>query len=125
MPRPIKRGKVLTATNSGLKRMQRLRFAVLAYTGTMDENSRQAYLEIIDYCMGIKDTVLDIYDCNARHRNARGKKGKEDGVLNMEEEMQKMIAEVCTGEEDGKPVVSDVLPIRTPPISRRPKTTKK
>ena len=117
-PRPAKRGKVMTATNSGLKRMQRLRFAVIAYTKTMDDATRQAYLEIIDYCMGIRDTVLDIYDCNARHRNARGRKGKEDGTLNMEEEMQKMIAEVCTGEEDGKPVVSDVLPIRKPPTVR-------
>jgi ParB/RepB/Spo0J family partition protein len=124
-PKPPKRGKVLTATNSGLKRMQRLRFAVLAYTKPMDEITRKEYLEIIDYCMGIRDTVLDIYDCNARHRNARGKKGREDGVLNMEEEMQKMIAEICTGEEDGKPVVSDVLPIRTPPTGRRPRTTKK
>jgi ParB/RepB/Spo0J family partition protein len=119
-PNPKKREKVLTATNSGLKRMQRLRFAVLAYTKPMNEASRQAYLEIIDYCMGIRDTVLDIYDCNARHRNARGRKETEDKELNMEEEMQKMIAEICTGEEDGKPVVSNVLPIRTPPTTRRP-----
>jgi ParB/RepB/Spo0J family partition protein len=122
-PRPTRRGRVMTATNSGLKRMQRLRFAVLAYTKPMDETSRQSYLEIIDYCMGIRDTVLDIYDCNARHKNARGRKSKEEEVeeLNIEEEMQKMIEEVCTGEEDGKPVVSDVLPIRLSPTARPPR----
>ena len=122
-PRPNKRDKVQTATNSGLKRMQRLRFAVLAYTKPMDDATRQSYLEIIDYCMGIRDTVLDIYDCNARHQPSRGRKDEKE--LSMEEEMQKMIAEVCTGEEDGKPVVSDVLPIRVPPTSRHPRTPKK
>jgi len=39
--------------------------------------------------------------------------------------MQKMIEEVCTGEEDGKPVVSDVLPIQQPPAARRSRTPKK
>jgi ParB/RepB/Spo0J family partition protein len=122
-PRPKKRDKVQTATNSGLKRMQRLRFAVLAYTKPMDDATRRSYLEIIDYCMGIRDTVLDIYDCNARHQSSRGRKNEKE--LSMEEEMQKMIAEVCTGEEDGKPIVSDVLPIRVPPTSRHPREPKK
>ena len=119
-----KRDRVMTATDAGLKRMQRLRFAVIAYTNPMDEATRQAYLEIIDYCMGLRDTVLDIYDCNARHQNARSKKQKEEVELSMEEEMQKMIAEVCTGKEDGKPIRSDVLPIRKPPAASRPRPAK-
>ena len=119
-----KRDRVMTATDAGLKRMQRLRFAVIAYTKPMDEATRQAYLEIIDYCMGLRDTVLDIYDCNARHQNARSKKQKEEVELSMEEEMQKMIAEVCTGKEDGKPIRSDVLPIRKPPAASRPRPAK-
>ena len=123
-PRPKKkRGKVQTATDAGLKRMQRLRFAVIAYTKEMDDAARQAYLEIIDYCMGIRDTVLDIYDCNSRHKGAWGKPDEKE--LSMEEEMQKMIAEVCTGEEDGKPVKSDVLPIRTPPTAKRHRPPRK
>ena len=122
-PRPSRKGKIMTATNSGLQRMQRLRFAVLAYTKPIDEATRQSYLEIIDYCMGIRDTVLDIYDRNTRHKNARDRKTKEKETeeLNIEEEMQKMIEEVCTREENGKSVVSDVLPIRLSPTTRPPR----
>ena len=124
-PRPRKKGHLHTATESGLRRMQRLRFAITACP-KLDEPTRQAYLEIVDYCQGTRDTVLDIYDCNARHRSTKGREGDEAEGLDMEEEMQRMIKEVCTGEEDGRPVVSDVLPIRTSPTSRsRPRAPKK
>ena len=123
-PRQARKGHLHTATESGLRRMQRLRFAITACP-KLDPATRQAYLEIVDYCQGTRDTVLDIYDCNARHRSTRGREGNEGKGLNMEEEMQKMIEEVCTGEEDGKPVVSDVLPIQQPPAARRSRTPKK
>jgi ParB/RepB/Spo0J family partition protein len=123
-PRQPRKGHLHTATESGLRRMQRLRFAITACP-KLDNTTRQAYLEIVDYCQGTRDTVLDIYDCNARHRSTRGREGDEGRGLNMEEEMQKMIEEVCTGEEDGKPVVSDVLPIQQPPAARRSRTPKK
>ena len=123
-PRQPRKGHLHTATESGLRRMQRLRFAITACP-KLDAATRQAYLEIVDYCQGTRDTVLDIYDCNAKHRSTKGREGDECKVLNMEEEMQKMIKEVCTGEEDGKPVVSDVLPIQQPPTARQTRTPKK
>jgi ParB/RepB/Spo0J family partition protein len=116
-PRQAKRGRLHMATDTGLRRMQRLRFALLSCT-KLDDSARQAYLEIVDYCQGLRDTVLDIYDYKARHRTTKGRRGKRSGepgtgdALDMEEEMEKMVAEVCTGEDNGEPIVSDVLPIR-------------
>jgi ParB/RepB/Spo0J family partition protein len=117
-PRPPRKARVAMASNLGLRRMQRLRDALVT-TGKVDEPTRLNYLEIVDYCLGIKDTVLDIYDYRARHRSTKGRNDRKSirgkTTEEIEESMRKTIEEVCTGIEDGMPVVSDVLPIDESP----------
>jgi ParB/RepB/Spo0J family partition protein len=55
------------ATDYGLKRMQKVRFAAQVAKG-IDEKSRKQILDVIDFCMGARDHVPDIYDPNRRTR---------------------------------------------------------
>lgn len=68
--------KEKTATERGLKRMEGLKFAI-ASCAHIDETTRKAYLQIVCFCEGTRDTVPGIYDANARHRSTKGRDGKK------------------------------------------------
>ena len=68
--------KEKTATERGLKRMEGLKFAIASCTH-LDEPTRKAYLQIVCFCEGTRDTVPGIYDANARHRSTKGRNGKK------------------------------------------------
>ena len=75
-PRPGKREHpLLAATKYGLKRMDRLRFAV-ASCPTLGEEERGRVLAAVDFCMGQREDVPGVYDDRARHRSTRGRDGR-------------------------------------------------
>jgi len=68
--------KEKTATERGLRRMEGLKFAI-ASCPRLDGPTRMAYLQIVCFCEGTRDTVPGIYDANARHRSTKGRDGKK------------------------------------------------
>lgn len=79
-PKPGKREHpLLAATRYGLKRMDRLRFAVASCPG-MGEEERGRMLAAVDFCMGQREDVPGIYDDRARRRSTRGRDGRRSRV---------------------------------------------
>ena len=79
-PRPGKREHpLLAATRYGLRRMDRLRFAVASCPGLGDEE-REKMIAAVDYCMGQREDVPGVYDDRVRHRSTRGRDGKRSRV---------------------------------------------
>ena len=102
-----------TATDRGLKRMERLKIAIDS-CDHLDEPTKKAYLQIVCFCEGTRDTVPGIFDANVRHRKGEkpieaAREAREDNLFgsldnNNEED-----------DDDEEPVISDVLPIKKKP----------
>jgi len=76
MPSPrerIKNSPLMTATNFGLKRMQRARFAI-EVAKDLDEKTRSIYLYIVDFCMGARETIPGIFDPATKQRMYKSRK---------------------------------------------------
>ena len=76
MPSPrerIKNSPLMTATNFGLKRMQRARFAI-EVARDLDEKTRSIYLYIVDFCMGARETIPGIFDPATKQRMYKSRK---------------------------------------------------
>ena len=79
MPSPrerIKNSPLMTATNYGLKRMQRVRFAI-EVAQDLDEKTRSICLSIVDCCMGARETVPGIYDPATKQRMYKSRRKGE------------------------------------------------
>ena len=70
---------LLAATRYGLRRMDRLRFAVASCRAVGDEE-RARLLAAVDFCMGQREEVPGVYDDRVRHRSTRGRDGKRSRV---------------------------------------------
>lgn len=72
------------ATAVGLKRMQRLRFAV-EVARNLDEKTRRLCLDLVDFCTGAKSSVPGIYDDGQRLRVYKSRRRQDlptvDGAL--------------------------------------------
>ena len=66
---------LLAATRYGLRRMDRLRFAV-ASCPALGEEERGRVLAAVDFCMGQREDVPGVYDDRARRRSTRGRDGR-------------------------------------------------
>ena len=78
MPSPrerIKNSPLMTATNFGLKRMQRARFAI-EVAQDLDEKTRSIYLYIVDFCMGARETIPGIFDPATKQRMYKSRRRK-------------------------------------------------
>lgn len=67
----------LASTRAGLKRMDRLRFAIAAHP-KMDDEVRKLCITIVDCCMGIRNDVPGIYDASKRQHHARFRQREKD-----------------------------------------------
>ena len=72
-----KHSRTKTASEYGIRRMGNARFAVEG-TSKLDEKTREIYLKIIDFCMGARDDIPDIYSHRAKLREARQRKKDSD-----------------------------------------------
>jgi hypothetical protein len=63
---------LMTATNYGLKRMGRLRSAVVT-APALDENTKVLCLQIVDFCMGGREVVIGIHDPTTRKRGSKSR----------------------------------------------------
>ena len=70
-PHPIK-----MASSAGLKRMQRLRFAV-EVARELDEKSRRMCLALVDYCTGAREDVPGVWSSGSKLRTYKSRR-KED-----------------------------------------------
>ena len=80
MPSPrerIKNSPLMTATNFGLKRMQRARFAI-EVARDLDEKTRSIYLYIVDFCMGARETIPGIFDPATKQRMYKSRRRKDE-----------------------------------------------
>lgn len=104
-----------TATNRGLKRMERLKGAIELCTH-LDEPTKKMYLQIVCFCEGTRDTVPGIFDAKARHRKGekpiettRAPEVREDNLFGPLDEED---------DDDKEPVISNVLPIKKNPYPK-------
>jgi len=68
------------ASAAGLRRMQRLRFAI-EVARSLDEKTRKLGLDLVDFCSGAKDSVSGIYDNSVKQRMYKSRR-KEDLAQN-------------------------------------------
>lgn len=64
------------ANAAGLRRMQRVRFAI-EVARSLDEKTRRVCLEIVDFCSGAKDSVPGVYDNSTKQRMYKSRR-KQD-----------------------------------------------
>ena len=64
------------ASAAGLRRMQRLRFAV-EVARSLDDETRKICLQVVDFCSGASDAVPNIYDSSARLRTYKSRQRRD------------------------------------------------
>ena len=111
-PRPSGPIPERTATNRGLKRMERLKVA-LASSTLLSDKARKLCLQIVCFCEGTRDTIPGIYDDKARRRSIKGRKVKEEAETPAKEDttLEDYLSACPEEYDDDDPVDSDVLQI--------------
>ena len=84
------------ASEAGLRRMQRLRFAV-EVARALDEPTRKLCLQVIDFCTGARDSVPGVYDNSVKQRVYKSRR-RED--LEPAEPDPELLADVASSDLD-------------------------
>jgi ParB/RepB/Spo0J family partition protein len=67
---------IAMASKTGLRRMERVWFAIASSTKISDEEHRKELIELVEFCLGKRTQFRDIYDDNAKHRSTKGRDGR-------------------------------------------------